>query len=81
MEAKITEVKASVAVGGKVQLIKYEQQGDYHFSLSRTYEGDWTEEEASGFADQLLTTLREEVEPHADKEYQDLLAAREALNS
>lgn len=81
MEPKVTAIKAEVNVGGKVQLVKFEQQADYNFSLSRTYEGEWTEEEASLFHDQLVRTLREEVEPHANQEYQALLNARAELNS
>jgi hypothetical protein len=80
-EPKVTEIGATVFVGGKVQLVKFEQGADYGFSMTRKYAGEWTEEEASAFQDKLVRTLREEVEPHADKEYQELLSAREALNS
>ena len=80
MEPKVTEIKAHVAIGGKVQLVKYEQQADYSFSLSRTYAGEWDEGAAQDFQESLVRQLREEIEPHVDEEYQKLLDARENLN-
>lgn len=80
MEPRVTEVKVEVVVGGKVQLVKYEQQADYSFGLSRTYAVDMTETEAQQFQMARTQMMREEVEPHADAEYQKLLDARAALN-
>ncbi len=76
---RVTEVTAEVSVGGKLQLVKFEQQADYGFSMGRTYAVDMTEAEAKAFQLNLLTALREEVEPIADREYQALHAARTAL--
>jgi hypothetical protein len=80
-EPRVKEVAVAVSVGGKVQLVKYEQQADYSFGLTRTYEVDMTEAEASEFEARVMHDLRLEVEPHADGEYQKLLDARTQLNS
>lgn len=81
-EPRVTEIRAHVSVGGKVQLVKFEQFGDYSMSISRTYDVDgMTEAEVDQFQRELVAKLREEVEPHADGEYQSLLTARAELNS
>jgi len=80
MEPVVTEVRASVSIGGTVQLVKYEQSANYTFTMTRAWTGEWTEEEAKKFHADAVIRLREEVEPHADAEYQALQDARSALN-
>lgn len=80
IKPKVKEVKCEVSVGGKVQLVKYEQSGAYQFALARVYEGDWTEKEAAQFQSAAMVRLREEIEPHAQAEYEALMDARQSLN-
>lgn len=80
-EPVVTEVTASVSIGGKLQLIKYEQDGTYTFTMRRVWSGEWTEEEAQAFHANKMIDLRMEVEPHASAEYDALQDARTQLNS
>ncbi|WP_028058370.1 hypothetical protein [Candidatus Solirubrobacter pratensis] len=80
MDPVVTEVSASVSVGGKFQLVKYEQDANYTFTMRRVWSGEWTEEDAKAFHAAKMADLREEVEPHAEAEYQALQDARTALN-
>lgn len=81
-EPRCIEAGASVSIGGRVQLKKYELSQDYHVSLNAKYEipEDWTDEQAENFRNDLVGKLRAEIEPHADAEVQALFDAKEELN-
>ena len=75
VKPQLIECGASVSSGGKVQLKKFELSADYHFSVS----GKWamppgmTDEEAESFRYEQIMRLRQELEPIAQAEIDDLL--------
>ena len=83
MEPKCVEASASVSVGGRIQIVKFEYSQDFHFSLNRKYEipEGWTEDQVKDFQQEKSVELRAEVEVMADKELSDLIAQRDELNS
>lgn len=72
---ELIECGASVSSGGKVQLKKFELSADYHFTVS----GKWamppgmTDEEAESFRYEQIMRLRQELEPIAQAEIDDLM--------
>lgn len=78
-EPVCTEVTASSSLGGKVQIVKFEQWGDFSFFMSRKYTvpEDWTEEQVEDFQRNLAIKLREEIEPIAQAALDDLYEARD----
>jgi len=72
---ELIECGASVSSGGKVQLKKFELSADYHFTVS----GKWamppgmTEQEAEEFRYEQIMRLRQELEPIAQAEIDDLM--------
>ena len=83
MEAKCIEASASVSVGGKIQIVKFEYSQDYHFSINRKYEvpEDWSEKDVDKFQLGKCAELRAEVEKLADAELTSLIQQRDELNS
>lgn len=79
---ELIECGASVSTGGKLQLKKFELSADYHFHLS----GKWTmpegmtEQEAEEFRHEQIMRLRQELEPIAQAEIDDLLDQKANLN-
>lgn len=83
MEAKCIEASASVSVGGKIQIVKFEYSQDFYFSMNRKYEvpSDWSESDVEKFQLGKCIELRAEVEKLADAEMTSLIAQRDELNS
>lgn len=80
-QPQVIEVGVSVSTGGKVQLKKYELSADYHFHLSGKWsipEG-WTDQEAEVFRYEQLLRLRQEIEPIAQSEIDDLMEQKADL--
>lgn len=79
---ELIECGASVSTGGKIQLKKFELSADYHYHLS----GKWTmppgmtEEDAEHFRNEQLLRLRQELEPIAQSEIDDLLEQKANLS-
>lgn len=77
----LIECGASVSTGGKMQLKKYELSSDWHFHLS----GKWTmppgmsEEDAESFRHEQVLRLRQELEPIAQAEVDDLIEQKNNL--
>lgn len=77
-----TEIVCSSSVGGKVQIVKYEYQADYHFSITRKYsvpEG-WTEDDVRDFQNDKVIELRGLLEPIDEAEMAELLRQRDEQN-
>lgn len=79
---RLIEAGASVSTGGKLQLKKYELSADYHFHLL----GKWampegmTEDEAAEFRHEQVLRLRQELEPLAQAEIDDLMEQKNSLD-
>jgi hypothetical protein len=82
-EPKCIEVGVSMSQGSKVQLVKFELQADYHLSFSRKYSipEDWSDLKVTEFQAELQQDLREQLEPLAQRELDDLAQQRSELNS
>lgn len=76
---QLIECGVSVSTGGKVQLKKFELSADYHLSLSSkwTMPPGMTEDEAEQFRYEQVLRLRNELEPLAQSEVDDLLSQKE----
>lgn len=83
MDPKCIEASASVSVGGRIQIVKFEYSQDFHFSFNRRYEipDDWTEEDVKRFQLDKSAELRAEIETMAEAELAELMAQRDELNS
>jgi hypothetical protein len=81
-EPKCIEVTASTSTGGRVQLVKFELSSDYHFSMTRRYSipDDWTEDQVKEFNYEKTLELREQLEPIAQQEFDDLINQKKELN-
>lgn len=78
-EPRCIEASASVSVGGKIQVVKYEYTADYFFNFSRKYEipEGWTEQDIADFQQNKAIELREQIEPLAQTEMDELIAQRD----
>lgn len=78
-EPRIIETGCSVSTGGKVQIKKYELSADYHLSVNAKWAipDGWTDEEASAFRHEKVLQLKQELEPLAQAEVDDLLEQKE----
>jgi hypothetical protein len=83
MDAKCIEASASVSVGGRIQIVKFEYSQDFHFSMNRKYEvpSDWSEDDVKNFQKEKCAELRAEVEVFASAELNDLINQRDEINS
>lgn len=83
MEPKCVEASASVSVGGRVQIVKFEYSQDFHYSLNRKYEipEGWTEADVQKFQLDKSAELRTEIEQLAEAELVELMNQRDELNS
>jgi ribosomal protein S7 len=80
-EAKPKEMTCSVTVGGKVQLVKFELSSDYSVTLGGTWTVDGLDErEVEALRHETLLKLREELEPVAQAELDDLFEQKKDLN-
>lgn len=77
----LTEVSASASLGAKVQLVKFELNTDYHYSMSGKWSvpEDWTEDQCREFRRQKVQELKDELEPIAEKEFEDLMKQKEEI--
>ena len=82
MSAKVKDITVSASVGGNVQIVKFQYTSKFHYSTTFTYEiEDMTEEEAKAFRDEKLKEMREDLEPIAQEEVDELLRQRELIRS
>lgn len=78
---ELIEAGASVSMGGKIQLKKYEISTDYHFHIS----GKWsmpegmTDSDAEKFRYEQVLRLRQELEPIVQSEIDDLFQQKADL--
>lgn len=79
-EPRVTEIGVSVALGGTVQIIKFEYTEQYRVEKSFTYSGDWSQEEAQAFYDEKYEEMYADVEEKAQAEVDRLEALRDRLN-
>lgn len=75
---RCTEVVCSSSVGGKVQIVKYEFQSDFHFSMTRKYDvpETWTEDDIKDFQNDKVIELRGHIEEIAEAEMESLMEQR-----
>ncbi len=67
---KIVEVNASVSYGGKVQIVDYKLNSDFHLSASERWSvDDLTDEEAEAFHIERIEALQARIEPIAQHEF------------
>lgn len=80
-EARVKEVTVSAAVGGKIQVVQFQYSADYRYFVSKSYEvSDMDDAEADEFWKTRLAELREELEPIAQKEVDELQELRDQLS-
>jgi len=79
-EAKCVEVTATVSLSGKVQIVKYEHDQGYFFSLGGkwTVPEDWTEDQIDEFKMEKLAELRVQLEDPAQDEINSMMEQRDA---
>lgn len=78
-QPRLIETGASVSTGGKVQIKKYELSADYHLSLNAKWSvpPGMSEEDAASFRHEKILELKQELEPLAQAEVDDLLEQKE----
>lgn len=79
-EPRVTGMTVGAAIGGSVQIIKFEYTEQYRVEKSFTYEGNWTQEEADAFYDDKYGEIYADVEKKAQAEVDRLEAMRDRLN-
>lgn len=74
-----TEVTVSASVGGKVQIVKFEYNEDFHYSMTREYSipEQWTEKDIKDFQQDKIIELRENLEGIAQAEVDDMCKRRD----
>lgn len=77
---EITSLTVGASIGGSVQIIRYEYTETYNVSESRTYSGEWTDEEADAFYDEKYAEIYGRVEQKAQDEVDRLEAMRAKMN-
>lgn len=77
---EVTVITVSASLGGSVQIVKYEYTETYSVSESRTYSGEWTDEEADAFYDAKYADLYGRVEQKAQAEVDRLETMRDRMN-
>lgn len=77
-QPKLVKTDVTASVSGKIQVMKYDVASSYFWSVGGTWSipEDWTEEQAEEFRQEKLTSLRAEIEPLAQAEADELIAAR-----
>ena len=83
IESTLKEITVSTSVGGKVQIVQYQNTQDYNYSVTQKWEveGIKTEEDAWDFRQEKITELREHLEEVAQKEMDSLIEQRDALRN
>lgn len=78
-QPKPKEMTVTASTGGKVQVVKYELSGDYHFSVGGTWSipEDWTDEQVEDFRQYKLKQLIDELEQPAQNALDDLYRQRD----
>jgi hypothetical protein len=77
-----TEIVCHSAVGGSVQIVKFEYTAKYNFSITRTYSipDGWTEDDVDDFQQDKVIELRGKLEPIDEAEMAELLRQRDEAN-
>ncbi len=79
--SKITKVGVGAAVGGSVQIIKFEYTEQYRVEKYFEFEGEWTPAEAEKFWRARYDEIYQDVQEEGQKEVDRLEAMRDELNS
>lgn len=81
-EPKCVEVTATVSLSGKVQIVRYEHDQSYFYSLGGkwTVPEDWSEKDIDEFKLAKLDELRGQVEGPVQEEINDMMRQRDAHN-
>ncbi len=83
VKATLKEISVSTSVGGKVQIVQYQNSQDYHYSVSQKWEveGLDSEEDAYEFREDRIKELRDHLEEVAQREMDALIELRDELRS
>lgn len=78
---KAKEITVSYSLGAKIQVVKFEYQGDFHSSMSRTYDISdlTTEDEVEQFQLEKIKEIREQLRPIAQKGVDGYMELRDRL--
>lgn len=78
-EPKCVEITATVSLSGKVQIVRYENDQGYFFSLGGKWmvPEDWTDEQVEQFRLEKLAELRVELEAPAQDEIDNMMELRD----
>jgi hypothetical protein len=78
-EPKCIEINATVSLSGKVQIVRYEHDQGYFYSLGGKWmiPEDWTEEEIDAFKLEKLAELRLQIEDPAQTEINNMMEQRD----
>ena len=79
-EPKCIEVTATVSLSGKVQIVRYEHDQSYFYSLGGkwTIPDDWSEDQIETFKMEKLAELRLQIEDPVQSEINDMMEQRDA---
>lgn len=79
---KCTDITVGSSVGGKVQIVKFENTQEFNFWMGGTYsipEG-WSEQDVKDFRQDKIIEIRTQLEGVAQAEMDDLMEQRDNLN-
>jgi hypothetical protein len=81
VKSTLKEISVSTSVGGKVQIVQYQNSQDYHYSISQKWdvEGIESEEDAWDFRQEKISELRDHLEEVAQREMDGLIKQRDEL--
>lgn len=72
---KMVEVNSSVSYGGKVQIVDFKLNSDFHLSASERWNvEDLSTEEAEAFRIERIEILQQAIEPIAQHEFDERFA-------
>jgi hypothetical protein len=80
-EPQCIEVTATVSLSGKVQIVRYEHDQSYFYSLGGkwTIPDNWTAEEIENYRLEKLAELRTQIEDPVQTEINDMIEQRDSV--
>lgn len=80
VKVTVKELTVSTSVGGKVQIVQYQNSQDYHYSISQKWDvqGIESDEDLWDLRQEKIEELRGHLEEVAQREMDDLIAQRDA---
>lgn len=79
-EPKLKEVTITASVGGKIQVVKFEYDSNFHYSNGATYNVEgMTEEQVEKFRLEKTKEFRKQLEPIQQDEIDKLQALRDEI--